>query len=70
MATGDDGMEIVVQEQLALHNEEREIVKRPAHDKEANEVVVLTTAAGEDISKGYMNRKAISSLWWKSLEPC
>jgi len=31
----------MVQEELALHDVKREVVQRPAHDKEANEVIVL-----------------------------
>jgi hypothetical protein len=31
----------VVQEELALHDEEREVMQRPAHNEETNEVVIL-----------------------------
>ena len=56
----------MVQEELAMHNEEGEVVQRPAHDKKADEVVVLHCRGW----RGYEQLRTKDNeylLWWKSL---
>lgn len=52
-----ESREIVVQEQLPLHKEEGEVVQRPAHHKEANEVVIFHRCGWRAMSKVYSNQK-------------